>query len=749
MRLLRLMENPGRYRARSPVGRAGRWVLGGVGVLWVGGGCVNPGPADEPAMVRAQALPAEVAEVYGRLTEAGVVGDDRLRAAGQLLRMDEPAAARALAAALGGNQPPAVVAAVLQAIDQFPGDVPGVVGRVLWGRLGELPEEQVEPAVRALGRAQSSELFIRLRDAALDSAVDPVRRRRSITALGQWRTRESAGVLMSLTSVSEAGEVRSAAFAALGELAGLRRLGEDRGAWDRWWQDARRLNALAWNRQLVRNFVRERDLQEADDQQLAQKLREAERALYQASSPEDQAGVLAYMLDNPVEATRLLAVDLAQVRLVQGEAFDEPLRQALRAQLRDESAEVRWRTTDVLRDLNDAEAAEIIAQRLIDDQEQVARVQASGLQLLSAMPRKLATPAILDLLRVPALKAEAADALAAVAEAGLLTPRRSDAALELVRADLEDGARPTPSMIRLLGRIGRNPEWERIEQWIDDPDPVIKQSAAQAWADATDRSLAVLAGRAGDPIVQPIVIRAAIDRGQDPQTLRKLIANPPRQAQFAEAWERALVAMVGRPSITPIQVLEVVEQIRGRARSAALIERMLTAALDREPAPEAGQTSDQAAPLPWYQVRLLRAENRRAMNEPELAILDYEALLQRSLRLLPGHERERLYRGLIPTYLEVGRNEPALAAAATLLRDPARPGRLDPAAAEDPMLDTLVQAVHRQLELGRVESARTVFDGLLRLLGPSEQRRLPPSLASQINQLREQLDALPSPRSRP
>ena len=122
-----------------------------------------------------------------------------------------------------------------------------------------------------------------------------------------------------------------------------------------------------------------------------------------------------------------------------------------------------------------------------------------------------------------------------------MTPRRAEAALELVRQDLEAGQRPTPAVVRLLGRIGRNPEWERIEQWIDDSDPVIKQAAAQAWADAADRSLAVLAGRAGDPIVQPIVIRAATDRGQDPQTLRKLAQNPPRQRQVC----RSLGAGVG------------------------------------------------------------------------------------------------------------------------------------------------------------------------------------------------------------
>ena len=727
-------------RRRAAVLGQGLWWLSFAGGLALLAGCESPRISQEPAVLEVRDMPEAVAEAYGRLTGLADSADERSRAAGQLLAMSEPAAAWAVASALGPEQSSATTSAVLLAINRADAPLPEGLWRPILRRLPDLPEAQVPAAVRALGRFDAGELYVRLRDTALDSAKQEKRRVRAIAALSQWRTRDAAGALMDLTSVTESGAVRTAAFASLAELTGIDRYGEDRGAWERWWADHRRLNTLEWNRQLIRQFAYQRSSRQTNEEQLERKLREAERALYQASSPEDQAGVLAYMLENPLEATRLLAVDLAQARLVQGEAFEEPLRRALRARLGDASAQVRRQTADVLRDLNDTEAAEIVATRLIEGQEQVSAVQAANLQLLAAIPRKRATAAILDLMQEPALKPEAAAALAAIAEAGQLTPRRSDEALSLLRDDLSDGQRPTPSMIRLLGRIGRNPEWERIEQWIDDPDPVIKQAAAQAWADATDRSLAVLAGRAGDPIVQPIVIRAATDRGQDPQTLRKLIANPPRQTQFVEAWERALVAMVGRPSITPILVLEVIQQVQDRARSGALTERMLTAALDREPAPEAGRTSSQAVSLPWLQVRLARAENRRALNEFELAILDYEALLQRDTGQMPGHERERLYRGLIPTYLQVGRNEPALAAAATLLRDPGRPGGLDPAAADDPILDTLVQAVHRQLELGRVESARTVFRGLLQLLGPSDQRRLPPSLASQINQLRELLE---------
>ena len=226
--------------------------------------------------------------------------------------------------------------------------------------------------------------------------------------------------------------------------------------------------------------------------------------------------------------------------------------------------------------------------------------------------------------------------------------------------------------------------------------------------------------------------------------------------------------MVGQPSISPVVVLEVIQQLDERARSAGLVERMLSAALDREAESVTGGSvagmgvSDEGngeaggddadarledyGPLPWMQVRLSRAENRRAMNESELAILDYQALLRRDVSVLADDERERLYRGLVPASLDAGRFELAFDAAAALLEDPARPGRLRPAAMEDPLLQSFVDAARRQLELGRTDAARTVYTGLLRLLAGEPGRRLPAGLASQIDQLRELLTPAGEPR---
>jgi hypothetical protein len=710
--------------------------LTGLGfVLAVGlmGGCQTPPVDAGPVVVDVRELPPGVGEVYRRLVGGGVGLAERTQAAATLLRIDDPAAERALAAGLNPEQPAAVRQAVLLAVATDPADPPGDLWRPMLRLLEQDAGEDAAAVVPALGRFDRDELWERLEQTAESDTLPTPRRVRAIGALAHRRTQEVAGRLVELTGMTQPADVQSAAYRSLATLTAIDRFGQDRGRWQAWWDQNRRLSELEWNRALVRNFARQIAAGRATDQQLAQKLQEAERALYQASSPEDQAGVLAYMLQNPLPATRQLALDLAQARLVQGIAFDGPLREALRARLDDESAQVRRRAAEVLRDLNDQPAADAVARKLVDQREQVNRVLAAYLQLLAQSPRKEATEAIHALLREPGLEPDASAALAEIARAGLLTPKRSDAVLETLREDLRLGRKPSPQAIRLLGRIGRNDEWQRIEDWIDSDDDITKQAAAQAWADASDRSLAILAERAADPVIQPIVIRAATDRGQDPQTLRKLADNPPTATQFVDAWERALIAMARQPTISPVIVLDVTESLYDRLQSRGLVESLLTAALDRP-------QIEGDAPGPRLRLRLARAENRLARNEPELAILDFEALLREDTEALDGRERDRLYRGVVPAYLRAGRYAPALDAAGTFLRDPADPTRLDPDAIDDPLVPLILDTAKRQAELGRMVAARQLFDGLMQMLGPERDRRLPPRLAPQVNTLREMIE---------
>jgi len=713
--------------------RAVRWsvvvgVLAGSGLI----GCETPEIGDQPIAVELRELPAGVGDAYRNLTRSNLSLADRTAAAKTLILIDDFSADRALASALRRDQPEVVRRAVLQAVSTDAGEAPRGLWRPMVTMLYTADEDLVPDVVRALGRYDDPSLIDRLRSTATSATLPTRERSRAIAALGQQRSQANAGLLIDLTMLTQPADVQAAAYAALASLTGIDRLGEDRQAWSQWWAQAKKLDALAWQKQLVDNFARKLAIGQATDQQLAEKLREAERALYRASSAEDQSQVLIYMLNSPLTATKLLALDLAQTRMVQGADFEEPLRVALRDLLDDEdSAEIRGVSAEVLRDLADEAAADFVAQRLIANEEHVNRVRAAYLQLLARMPRKNVTNTAYDLLEEPGLRSDASAALASISRAQMLTPKRAEAVLERLRTYLTDGQRPTPAMIRLLGRIGENDDWQQIEGWIDDPDDVIRQAAAQAWANSETRSLAILAERAADPIIQPIVLRAAAERGQDPQTLRKLTANPPSQPQVLPVWERALVAMAAQVPLR--EAVITAQRLATDRQDNALVERFLTAALD------AGRPEGPAL-ASYLELRLQRAENRLAMDEPDLAITDFEYLLQQGFADLASPQRDRLYRGLIPSYLQAGRIDPAFAAARAFFADPATPGRIDPAATDDPLMGHFIRAGHRAADLGRSEAAQQIADGLRLLLGPNNDGRMKPQLAQQLRLLDEKLE---------
>lgn len=692
-------------------------------------GCTTPEIGDAPVAVQLNTLPPGVADAYRRLTSSTIGLAERSAAASTLIQIDDFEADRALAAALNRDQSPSVWQAVFLSVASEPGEPPRGLWRPMVSLLYVVDDALVTDVCLALGRYDQKQLVQRLTDAATSTTLPSRERGRAIAALGQQRTADVTETLVKLTGVTQPADVQSAAYAALATLTGIDRFGEDRRAWAEWWDQARHMDQNAWQRQLVMNFARKFASGRATDQQLEDKLREAVRALYQASSPEDQAGVLAYMLNDSVVATRSLALDLAQRRLVQGVVFDEPLREAVRKRLDDDSPEIRRLAALVLRDLADETAADIVSQKLVNHEENVNSVLEAYLQLLARLPRKNATDAVYDLLNEPGLRGDAAGALASIARAGQLTPRRSSDTAHRLRQQLASGQRPSAQMVNLLGKVGDNDDWNQyIEPWIDDSDDVIKQAAAQAWADS-ERSLAILAERAADPIIQPIVINAATRRGQYPETLKKLAANPPSQPQFVEAWSRALVAMAGR--VLPAQTLEALAILAEHRDDPELRERMLSAAIDRPVDPSDGEPAGV-----YLQLLLERAQTRLESGHADLAVVDYERLLSR-VGELPNPERERLYRGLIPAYLQAARYDEAFTAARAFFEDPADPTSVDPATVSDPLMQMFLDTALKEVQLGRPDSARQVFDSFQLLLGVDPQ--LPPSLTPKLNALREQL----------
>ncbi len=684
---------------------------------------------DRPADLLASGeLDPRLAEPLGTVLNSEASPEQRRLAATALLEADTRRAQPILLSLLAEASPPHAWRAVVQAVALLPDEPPRDLAWPMIARLtavDDAPERA--DLVDALGRFDDEAVVGRTFELARNAQQPLDVRTRFIAAIGAQRTQRAAEVLLELTEPDQPEPVRAAAFKALGALTGLEELGSDRSAWAHWWDRARRLSREQWHEHLMTNLSRREAGWRLRLAEVEQRLLESQRAHYRTTRPEDRQAFLVYVLNDPLTPIRQLGLDLALQRLLNDEPFDETLRGALRSRLLDRSAAVRQRAAVLLRDLSDRMAADLVAERVGERQEHVDAVLRAYLQLLARMPRARAVPAVLDLLEEEPLRAEAAAALSAAIDAALLSADQSASALKRLRKVLSPYEPPAPSVIGLLGRVGQEQEWKRIAEWVDHPDRSIKQAAAEAWADSS-RSLKWLADRVSDPVIQPIVIRAATARGRLPETMRTLAEHPPAVEQVREAWRLALIAMAGR---VPMQtVLFTAERLEQLDEPPSMIERLLTAALDatpsQPPAPEA------------VALLLKRAEVRQSVGNDASALSDY--LRVASVReTLGAAERQRLDAGLIDGHLRLGETAAAFeVAAAALERDGGGGSR-------DELVELFLEAARRHAEAREATAAQTILNGLVRLLGPAMR----PEVAQRVALLEAQVSGMALPPTTP
>jgi len=688
------------------------------------------GPSSPRELLASGQLDPTTADALRRLIDPNLGFGDRRAAAYTLLNHDPQRSAPALAAAIADPDSPDASDAVVQALLLRPDTPPAALQEPLVQALFAAAPAEQAPIAEVLGRYHDPRLVNLLRDRANDPAARHDSRLAAITALGYQRSRDAARSLLALTEPPTPDDLRYAAFDALAELTGLEELGPDPQAWADWWDIARRLSNERWQATLVENLARRDASRRLRQTQTEQRLLESQRTLYRTTSPDDRPAVLTYMLNEPLTPIRRLGMDLVLERMLEGLPFDEPLRQALRARLTDPDPQVRALAALRLADLNDAAAADLVADRLAANAEHVTDSLNAHLKLIARLPRPQAAPPALALLNRPPTHAAAADALAAMAKADMLDDNQRARAARSVRATLDADHPPPPPVITLLGRVGADNDWRWIAEWIDARDAAVKRAAAQAWAES-DRSLRPLADRMTDTVIQPIVIAAATARGNDPATLAALAANPPDRSQVFDAWRRALVAMAGR--VPPRHALDTVDQLRDLAPVPIdLLDQMLSAAIDQNQGPaETPEARAVAADL-----RLARAELRLQRDQAAAARDDFASVGIDVNSLIPL-QRERYFRGAIDANLRLDRADDAFALARQMLGPAPDSSSATPlAATDDPVVDRFIEYARRQAAQQNDGPARDTLLSLRDLLGP----RIKPEVANRVALLLAELN---------
>lgn len=328
-----------------------------------------------------------------------------------------------------------------------------------------------------------------------------------IEAIGSFRTRAAASLLLTRASPDRPAAERSAAFRALARMTGHDEFGARLDRWTSWFDEQRGSSESAWARQIASGLAARADRLAVDRRDAVARLVDVNRRLYLSfaagPSPGDQVRLLGALLEDPRDDLRWLAFDILSREVSSGRAVDPSLQAAVVRLVRDTSPTVRARAAMVVRQLDPPGASAAVADALAA--EAVPESAAALLLAAARWPSEACVdPALRWLRNGSETRAAAVQALLSLARAGLLTDADRDRVAGELRVTLS--AEWTPAECRLVALVGTRDDRERVAELIEGAPGPLRTAAADALADDPahlDRLI-----RAADPELFDIVARA-------------------------------------------------------------------------------------------------------------------------------------------------------------------------------------------------------------------------------------------------
>jgi len=569
--------------------------------------------------------------------QAGDVSQDaysRRMAVSDVIAQSDAKAIGDLNTALTNTTDVTLVLMIAREIASREGEAPEALASALIDRMQSAEEPVRGELAQAAGRYRLDSVSNRLVLLARDGDADAGARAAAIAALSYDPNQRNAELLMLLTDPSEPARVRQAAFDGLARLSGISTFGDDANKWQAWWETHRSLAPMDWYADLTNRLTRRNDALRRTNQRISDRLLSVQRLLYRATPEDQREALLASMMSDTDQTTRRLALELASQRFIDQQPFGQALITALLSGLDDSESSIRQGSAKLLRSINPKNIADIMARRLIDGREQDPDVLREYLLMMTEYRSARAVERSMLLMSNPRLRDEAAGVLVGAAQRGDLSEEHRNELHDRLQEYLTADHTPSPQIIELLGYVGDDANWQQIRKWIDNDNDEVKAAAAQAWG-RSDRPLALLARRAGDPVIQPIVIAAADRRGRTLDTCIALLEHRPQQPQAEQAWRRALVSIAGRAE--SVQVLRMDDLLIDGEYSSEFREQVLSAAINTmlPPAVEGAAPTKVTDPTTLVDLLLRRADVRMKLNQPKAAVADLSTVVQGGWQVQP------------------------------------------------------------------------------------------------------------------
>jgi hypothetical protein len=349
----------------------------------------------------------------------------------------------------------------------------------------------------------------------------------AIAALGSFRTREAASVLVEIVNDTRPTTHRDGAARALCRLSARDDIPQT--GWRDWLNQSLALSERQWEQQLLLDHVRKTQAMAAAARDTDRRLAEAWRQIHLLTPPEQRSDILAQLLTSPIAGLRDLGFDLVNREIGESRPIGAPVSHAAIALIASPDPTVRAAAAALLDRLAPPEAEPTVLSAL--ERETDPRAAEALLRAASRWPSPaLVKPVLRWLDASPSLRQRAAAGAWALLRADLL-PEPADrlAVLQSVRA-IETASLSAPAA-RILATLGADQDLARLRSLLTAPDPAIRTMAADALAlrpDQTDTLLA--AANADATLFEPTAraLRAHLHDARGYAALSRLPAPTPQ-----------------------------------------------------------------------------------------------------------------------------------------------------------------------------------------------------------------------------
>ena len=426
--------------------------------------------------------------------------------------------------------------------------------------LPDAPDETIEPLGIMLAQYQTQDgsSLPSVATIALDQTREESHRVKAIQAMAAFRshpeeTIESLMVILDRHE-DEPEPVTKATMDSFSKLT-VMPPNDDPAAWKNWWLQERTLpneerlqrTIDAINRHAARL---EHDLVQAQDmaRQTSTRLLDAYQDLFPLLSLQQQQGKVLELLGDERSDVQVFAVDRVTVMLRDGHDTPE-IQEAVAVLLADPDPIIRRKVAGLLGELGYEGVEGIVLQRL--DTEQDMEVLTRELSYLGERQTAAAIPSARTLLGNPHVREQAASTLRSIllVDPEITQDERNKIAMA-ARENMDASTRT--SIAPLLVLIGNEEDLEQLDAMLDDPDPLVRASIAEAFFQRGRHDS--LISRTDDEAIYPFALQAGQQRVVDLATLKMLLEMEPAEAN-ATAWADAVVISGGRLPVA--QVLEI------------------------------------------------------------------------------------------------------------------------------------------------------------------------------------------------